>query len=206
MTASRGLKEIGDKLAQLRRRAGWTTGELSARTGVVAADIDAIEAGATSATVGQLVTLGRALGVSPGHFFEAAHEPHRVEVVRATDRWRVERASSESATSLSYSYEALSFRLTERLMQPFLIEVHLYPGDAVQASQHEGEEFLYVLHGELNLEIGGDVHRLAAGDSAYYDSSLPHVLRSATAVAARAIVVLATASSPSVHSALHRAF
>ena len=206
MTASRGLKEIGHKLAALRQRAGWSTADLSARTAVPAKEIETIESGGGSATVGQLVTLGRALGVSPGHFFEAAHEPHRVEVVRATDRWRVERASTESGTSLSYSYEALSFRLTERLMQPFLIEVHLFPGDAVQASQHDGEEFIYVLEGELNLEISGDVHHLCAGDSAYYDSRLPHVLRSATAHAARAIVVLATASSPSVASALNRAF
>jgi quercetin dioxygenase-like cupin family protein len=78
-------------------------------------------------------------------------------------------------------------------MQPFLIEVRLERKEKVPPSQHEGEEFMYVLEGELDLEVQGEKVRLRPGDSCYFDSRLPHVLRAASARPPRLIVVVATA-------------
>jgi transcriptional regulator with XRE-family HTH domain len=199
-------KGIGAKLRALRTAAALSAPELASRAELTRAEVEAIERGTATPSVAQLLNLAKALGVSAGVFFETEGRSARVEVVRATERWRVERAPSEGTTTLSYSYEALSFRLSERLMQPFLIEVRLRPGESATPSHHDGEEFLYVLEGELDLEIGGERHRLAAGDSAYYDSRQPHVLRAASAIPPRAIVVVATAQVAAQPSALNRAF
>jgi transcriptional regulator with XRE-family HTH domain len=200
-------REIGRKLRQMRERAGLSAGDLADRAGVPEEDLTAIERGDETPSVGLLLNVARALGVAPGHFFAGAAPPRRIEVVRAGERWRVERASSESGTSLSYSYEALSYRLTEKLMQPFLIEVRLGAEDAVQPSSHEGEEFMYVLEGELDLEIQDEKIRLGPGDSCYFDSRLPHVLRAASPLPPRVIVVVATAwAAAAAPQPLTRAF
>ena len=211
MAGGKEAKEIGKRLKALREKKGLSVEELALRATLPAADLEAVERGTRAPSVGELINVAQVLDVSPGQFFESDARSRRIEVVRATERWRVEREPSEGGTALSYSYEALSFRLSDRIMQPFLIEVRLHPGETAQPSHHEGEEFLYVLEGELELEVGGEKHRLAAGDSAYYDSHLLHVLRAVSARPPRAIVVVATAqhaaqAASASGPALNRAF
>ena len=208
MAAGRDTKEIGRRVQVMRERRGHSAAELGAKAGISAEALIAIERGTSTPSVGELINLAKALEVSAGQFFELDVRPQRVEVVRAAERWRVERTPGEGTTALSYSYEALSFRLSDRLMQPFLIEVHMSPGEIAQLSHHEGEEFVYVLEGDLELEVSGAKHHLCPGDSAYYDSRLPHVLRALSAQPARAIVVVAMTppQGPTTLSALNRAF
>jgi quercetin dioxygenase-like cupin family protein len=59
-------------------------------------------------------------------------------------------------------------------MEPFVIDIHSSPEESHKLSSHEGEEFIYVLSGEIEIFYGKDVHRLNAGDSIYYDSIVPH--------------------------------
>ena len=208
MAAGREAKEIGKRLKSLREKRELSVEDLATRASLSAGDLEAVERGLRAPSVGELINVAQALGVSAGQFFEQENRPRRIEVVRAKERWRVERDPGEGANALSYSYEALSFRLSDRIMQPFLIEVRQSNGEVAQPSHHEGEEFLYVLEGELELEVAGEKHRLAAGDSAYYDSHLPHVLRAISARPPRAIVVVATAQQAGhgTGPALNRAF
>lgn len=206
MPAGAQARKIGQRLRRLRQEAGLTAEELAARSAVATAEIEAIESGEKTPAVGQLLNLAKALGVAPGHLFQEERPSQRIEVVRSGERWRVERASSESGTSLSYSYEALSYRLTEKAMQPFLIEVSLGLDQPVQPSQHDGEEFMFVLDGELELHVQDQKIRLGPGDSCYFDSRLPHVLRAASARPARLIVVVSTAWAAGHAPPLTRAF
>ena len=57
-------------------------------------------------------------------------------------------------------------------------------------SSHEGEEFVYVLNGEIEIEYGKDLYVLEPGDSVYYDSVVPHQLRCHGDVAARILAVV----------------
>jgi quercetin dioxygenase-like cupin family protein len=57
-------------------------------------------------------------------------------------------------------------------------------------STHEGEEFVFVLSGEIEIEYGKDLHVLGAGDSIYYDSIVPHQLRAHGGSSARILAVV----------------
>jgi quercetin dioxygenase-like cupin family protein len=58
-------------------------------------------------------------------------------------------------------------------MEPFIIDVH--PGSGkVNPSSHEGEEFIYVLSGQIEVLYGKDSFTLSTGDSIYYDSVISH--------------------------------
>ncbi|RSD33176.1 MAG: MerR family transcriptional regulator [Methanohalophilus sp.] len=60
-------------------------------------------------------------------------------------------------------------------MEPFIIDVHPQQGEH-PLSSHEGEEFIYVLEGEIEILYGKETYNLEAGDSIYYDSVVPHDL------------------------------
>jgi len=60
-------------------------------------------------------------------------------------------------------------------MEPFYV---IIGPNEMPLSSHEGEEFIYVIKGMLELRCGNKVQVLEAGDSVYYNSLLPHVLKS----------------------------
>ncbi len=68
-----------------------------------------------------------------------------------------------------------------RHMEPFIITVH--PGEDRELSEHEGEEFMYVLDGTIEVEYGKDLYTLTQGDSIYLDSIVPHQVRGGSPVA-----------------------
>jgi quercetin dioxygenase-like cupin family protein len=61
-------------------------------------------------------------------------------------------------------------------MEPFFIEVLPQPPGQVKVSQHEGEEFIAVVSGMIELQYGKDTYKMEPGDSAYYSSDVPHRL------------------------------
>jgi quercetin dioxygenase-like cupin family protein len=77
-------------------------------------------------------------------------------------------------------------------MEPFIVT--LVPTDKEEFSTHAGQEFLYVLEGELKVQVGERVEFLKPGDAAYYDSNQPHLVRCAGATVTKVLAVLYTES------------
>ncbi|MDR0459528.1 MAG: cupin domain-containing protein, partial [Coriobacteriales bacterium] len=75
-------------------------------------------------------------------------------------------------------FSALAEGKASRHMEPFFIT--LTPSDALEheLSAHEGEEWLFALEGPLEIEYGREIYVLWPGDSIYYDSIVPHQVRS----------------------------
>ena len=59
-------------------------------------------------------------------------------------------------------------------------------------SAHEGEEFIMVLKGELEISYGKSNYRLKEGDTIYYDSIVPHHVHTAEGQAAQILAVVYT--------------
>ena len=92
---------------------------------------------------------------------------------------------SESARS-DLDFFSLAANKAGRHMEPFLIDIHPRSAQAARPSTHEGEEFIYVLSGEVEVTYGKDIYRLKAGDCIYYDSIVPHHVHSAAETGRRA--------------------
>jgi quercetin dioxygenase-like cupin family protein len=61
-------------------------------------------------------------------------------------------------------------------MEPFLVS--LEPSETQQErSTHDGQEFIFVLQGEMEVRLGEEIHILQPGDSIYYDSTVPHLVK-----------------------------
>ncbi len=107
---------------------------------------------------------------------ERAREPFAI--VRQDERRQVSRFASKEGVSYGYAYQSLGFGKKDRHLEPFLVT--LEPPTVVREhrpSVHEGEEFLFVLSGRMEVTLAGHTDVLEPGDSIQYDASLPHRVR-----------------------------
>jgi len=77
-------------------------------------------------------------------------------------------------------------------MEPFIVT--LVPTDTEEFSTHAGQEFLYVLEGEMKVQVGDRIEFLKPGDAVYYDSDQPHLVRCAGTTVTKILAVLYTGS------------
>lgn len=167
--------KVGEKLKDLREDLAVSLDELAIKTGISAAMLSQIENHLVSPPLGTLIKIARALGVDTGHFFRSADKGrHMFSLVRHNERKQVSRVASNEGINYGYEYESLGYDLGDRRMEPFFITLKPSPFEDKGLSSHAGEEFIYVLDGEMEIVL--DQHRdvLGAGDSIYYKSITPH--------------------------------
>ncbi len=89
-----------------------------------------------------------------------------------------------------YFYESLAYKKSRKSMEPFLVEFERKGREEVSFYSHEGEEFIFVLEGNLEFQTKDEVHQLKAGDSLYFESDVPHGYRALGRRNAKAIAVI----------------
>lgn len=77
-------------------------------------------------------------------------------------------------------------------MEPFLIDIAPASDVDFILSTHEGEEFIYVLNGIVEINYGKDVYVLEEGDSIYYDSIVAHHVHAGNGSTAKILGVIYT--------------
>jgi transcriptional regulator with XRE-family HTH domain len=183
-----GTNKVGERLASFRKRRDLTLGELSARSGVLEAEIAAIEASNVSPSIAPLVKLSRVLGVRLGTFLDDEGGEGPV-VSRAGEAAEVMRATGQASPQKgALSFYSLAQGKTDRSMEPFVIDVRPGRENESPSSTHEGEEFIYVLEGSIQVRYGSETIRLGTGDSVYYDSIVPHLVSSEAPARVLAVV------------------
>jgi mannose-6-phosphate isomerase-like protein (cupin superfamily) len=95
------------------------------------------------------------------------------------------------ATEVSYLFESLDFRVTERKLNAYCADFLRIDPNKVRLHQHAGVEFIYVIAGRLGLRIGSEDSLLEGGDSIYFDSNVAHGYWNASNRKTTAIVVSA---------------
>jgi len=189
-TIAAGLERygIGPKVRALRLKKKLGLVQLGEHTGLSAAMLSKIERGQLFPTLPTLLRIAMVFGVGLDHFFVDRRDRPSVAVVRKEDRIRLPDRQGEE--NPSYFFESLDFPVTDRKMEAFYAEfpVHSKPS---APHQHDGAELIYVLKGQLVVNIDGDDTVLDESDALYFDSSAPHSYRQQGRSAASVIVVVA---------------
>jgi len=186
-----GKESLGDRIRRVREMRGLTVKDLSSRTGIDIDILERTESGETIPALGQLVRLGRALDMKMGYFVSPGIEKS-MTVVRKDERRPISRYGETKSMQYGYFYESLAPEKADRLMEPFIVT--LVPTAAEELSTHAGQEFLYVLEGEMKVQVGDRVDILKLGDAVYYDSSQPHFVRCVGTKVTKILAVLYTGS------------
>ncbi|MCL4078002.1 cupin domain-containing protein [Coriobacteriia bacterium Es71-Z0120] len=182
---------IGKKMATVRESLGLSREELAERAACDVSVIERLESGELAPSLAPLIKITRALGVRLGTLLDDDANVGPV-VCRAADAERTARLKSLETVSDAgvLDFYSLAAGKSSRHMEPFVIDVNPAAVASHAPSQHEGEEFIYVLDGEIEVAYGKDVHRLGPGDSIYYDSIVPHEVRAAGDAPARILAVV----------------
>ena len=160
---------LGEQIRSLRKTRGFTLEELSHRSNVSTGLISLLERGKGNPSFTSLVQLAHGLDVPVGRLFHG--ENSASPVVRAEERRVLEWHGNEKLDGARYQL------LTPSLKGALeVVWVETEPGHDTSATpfRHNGEEFGIVLTGVKDVFLDGVRHRLTAGDSITYPSSIPH--------------------------------
>jgi transcriptional regulator with XRE-family HTH domain len=162
---------LGLRLGDIRRNLGLSLREVSLRSGIPVSTLSKVQNHQTTLNYEGLVKLSLGLGVDIGEFFRSDSASLRV-TRRAVNR----RGTGDRGTTERYDYEILATELAAKRLVPGILTVTATSLEQVGGlSRHDGEEFVFVLEGsvELHTEFYAPV-KLGEGDSAYIDSTMGH--------------------------------
>lgn len=166
---------VGERIRNLRELQGLSLSDVAERTGLSEEMLESIESDAVAPPLGTLTKLARALEMKMGYLLTGG-EPKPFVITRKDERKPVSRHAAQQQEKYGYSYLSLAPGMRDRNMEPFLVT--LAPtAEEMPGSVHDGEEFLYVLEGEMEIIIGEYREVLYTGDAIYYDSSIPHLVK-----------------------------
>ena len=173
--------DIGNKLKELRVLKGLTQEELADRSELSKGFISQLERNLTSPSITTLMDILQCLGTSIGEFFNET--PEEQIVFGKTDYF--EKHDLELKNEIKWIIPSAQ----KNMMEPILLT--LEPGgETYPDNPHEGEEFGYVLQGNISIHIGSKTYKAKKGESFYFVSDKKHYLSS------KAGAVLIWVSSP----------
>jgi transcriptional regulator with XRE-family HTH domain len=182
---------IGGKITTLRESLQLSQEQLAERCDCDISVIQGLEGGQLAPSLAPLIKITRALGVRLGTLLDDDTNVGPI-ITRKDSAEEVSRLKSLETSSDAgvLDFFSLAEGKASRHMEPFLIDVSPATPGSHALSTHEGEEFVFVLSGEIEIEYGKDLSVLGAGDSIYYDSIVPHQLRAHGSAPARILAVV----------------
>jgi transcriptional regulator with XRE-family HTH domain len=165
----------GTALRALRKRNHWTLADVAKRTGIPPSTLSRIENDQISPTYDLLLRLSKGLSIDLTQLLSAA--PAAAEASDQPGRRSVNRADDGEKVPMSnHTLRYLSTDLLNKQMTPILSEYRARSlAEFGPLMRHEGEEFLYILEGELELHTECYAPLvLKARESVYFDSRMGH--------------------------------
>lgn len=153
---------FGARLRRLRIKKGVPLAEVAKSAGISVGFLSALERSQMSASVGTLRKLAKYYRTNILDFYDTAEANHHL--VRPGKRKVLEAGSGVRMELLAWG---------KKVMEPHLFRIAPGAGSG-ESYTHVGEEFLFVLKGELQIFLRGEEYRIKSGDSFYFESAVPH--------------------------------
>lgn len=168
------MAETHTRIRTLRRLQKRTLKDVATQCGFTESLLSKIEAGKTNPPLATLTRIAIALGVSLGDLLDEQRASSTVVTPAATLA-----GQTETRTAKGYGFHVLSAGRGGKIMQPFLFVAEK---DGVKPGllSHSGEEFVYVLEGQMRYRVGSTTYTLGPGDSLYFDAEEEHDLEPIT--------------------------
>lgn len=165
MPRTKAPPPIGKRIKTFRTRKKVTLNQLANETGCSVAYLKQIESGQEMPPVGTLLQLSRALHIDSGDLLEEAQQT------------RAKRAAAYAKRTQNYAYTALTPGAEHKHLKAFRIQIPAMQAHQGVGYRHEGEEFVYVLQGSIEVTVGEHVNRLSKGQSLHFNSGIQHHMR-----------------------------
>jgi quercetin dioxygenase-like cupin family protein len=169
---------LAEKVEAMRKAQTMDLETLAQKTGYDVEFLKKLEAGEVSPPVGALIQISRALAVDSAELL-------------SEDR-KQERRKSFRRRTKAYSYKNLTPEAEDKHLWAYLVSLDPKKEHERVDYKHEGEEFVYVLEGKVELQVGGEVNILKKGSSFHFNSGMAHTLRNLSTKKSKMLVVVYT--------------
>jgi len=150
--------DMGTRVKKARESRGLSIFDLYLRTDIDVDQLSQIEEGKVIPPLGTVIKLAKALDLNMGYFI-SGKERKAYTIVRRDDRKVTSRYDSSKEEHHGYEYESLAPHKRDRHMEPFLVT--LKPSETEEErSTHDGQEFIFVLQGKMEVRLEEDIHIL----------------------------------------------
>ncbi len=171
-------ESLGERIRRMRESQNIELEALAHKTGYAPEYLQEIEEGKAAPPVGALIQISRALQVDSASLLAETKKKER-------------REGYEKRTK-SYSYENLTPEAEDKHLWAYLITLDPKKTHERVAYQHDGEEFVYCLDGEVEIQVGGVPSVLKVGESLHFNSGVEHNLKNLSDSETKLLVVVFT--------------
>jgi len=181
--------EIGKRIREFRLKKNFTLQELADKTGYSKGYLSKVEKSEKAPPVATLSVIARELGISVSVILGEETKNDSICLVRQNERTLM----AETGEEFGYAYEALANPYPNKHMEPFVLS---YSSDDTlkHIFQHDGEEMLFVLQGQMRFKYRNNEFILNKGDCLYFDSSVAHTGEPIGDETLKTLIVLYTGS------------
>jgi transcriptional regulator with XRE-family HTH domain len=185
-------KIVGEKIKAMRQSQGIDVKQMAERSGLAVEQIERIENNIDLPSLAPLIKIARVLGVRLGTFLDDQEESGPVISRKGEADDTISFSNNDTRSRKHMAYHSLSRSKADRHMEPFIIDVAATEDRDFVLSSHEGEEFIMVVEGTMEISYGKHTYLLEEGDCIYYDSIVPHHVHAFEGRAARILAVIYT--------------
>lgn len=177
---------LGERLAAFRKLNGLSLEQVASRADITKSYLSKLERGLSSPTIATLLRLAHALGLSSEQLIGDADRQDEIMLVKAGERVPFTRSPEREG----YIYEAIAAARSKKAMVPFVMFPPTIVDEKKDLASHSGEELIFLISGTMEVIFKDKSIRLEAGDSLYFNASIPHRSRSISKTPAKALVVV----------------
>ena len=156
---------VGKKIKKARTEKKISFSNLANETGFSVDYIKDIEAGKETPPVGALLQIARALEIDSGFLLRKQKEALEKRVKSYTERTE------------NYAYTTLTPGAENKHLKAFKVVIEPMTDHKGIGYQHEGEEFVYVLEGKIEITVGENINRLKKGETLHFNSGIRHKMK-----------------------------
>ncbi len=178
MAKKKEIIPIGKRIRKARLEKKITLDTMANETGMKKEAIKDIESGKTRPSVGTILQISKTLSIDSSVLFK-----EQDDVAQKRSRAYTKRTDN-------YAYTPLTPNAENKHLKAFKIVVKAQESHGGVGFQHEGEEFVHVLKGQVEVQVGEHVNKLKKGDSLHFNSGIKHDLRNTGKSDAQLIVVV----------------
>jgi quercetin dioxygenase-like cupin family protein/DNA-binding transcriptional regulator YiaG len=169
-------ESLGERIRRMREDQKIDLDALAHKTGYAPEYLQEIEEGKAAPPVGALIQISRALQIDSSSLLAEAKKK--------------ERRQGYQKRTKSYSYQNLTPEAEDKHLWAYLITLDPKKAHERVAYQHEGEEFVYCLDGEAEIQVGGAPTVLKPGESLHFNSAVEHDLKNLSDSETKLLVVV----------------
>ena len=177
-TKKETLVPVGKRIKKIRTGKKITFDRLANDTGFSIDYLKRMESGKETPSVGALLQIARALEMDSAEFLKEQESKQKI------------RAQEYAMRTDNYAYKTLTPGAENKHLKAFMVTVDQEQEHTGLNYQHEGEEFAYLLSGEVEIIVGDNVNRMRAGESLHFNSGIRHQLKNIGQETAVLLVVI----------------